>query len=379
MSTQPSESLLPAEGAADEADPTPRLVLPGQSPDGLYVLSVLAKRTYDITPDGFCVRAARDRKILPADVHYGDPMNSTVQFESDFIPFKLATDVVLNGVAYAPGGAPVLELPVSIQVDRTRRDLIAIGDRECRFQGEKATPLFTDPAPFVTMELRYERAYGGVDIYSDPKVPVHYLRNPLGRGFAVTLNRRAIDRLPLPNIEDPADRLTPERMTCGHFMYWEQQPMPAGFGWIHRTWQPRAALAGVLPADRAFEQEMRAIYRTLVPREQLEMYDQTGLPDMDFRFFNGASPGLVFPYMRGDEYIQTLHLTPEGLSAFALPGNVLRAGLDIGHGVSEADALLHTVMIRMEERQVDLTWSAPFPYNGPDSLNDLTRLNVFLQ
>ena len=141
-----------------------------------------------------------------------------------------------------------------------------VGDRVALYN-DGGTPVFTEPEPFTTMELRYERAYGGVDIYSDPKVQCVYGRNHLGRGFAVANVQRAVDNLPLPNLEDPADRLTPERLTIGHFIHWEQQPMPQGFGWFSKYWRPRALMAGVMPADRETERELRAAHTQLVPAD----------------------------------------------------------------------------------------------------------------
>jgi hypothetical protein len=74
------------------------------------------KRTYDIRPGAACTRAEEDRKLVAGDEHWGDPMNSTVRFESDFVPWKVATDVVFDGRAYAPGGAPVRELRASLAI-----------------------------------------------------------------------------------------------------------------------------------------------------------------------------------------------------------------------------------------------------------------------
>src|SRR5258708_17053813 len=79
-----------------------KIVLPGQTPQGEHIFGVLVKRTYDIVPGGRCTRATADKKLVPGDVHYDDPINSTVKFESDHVPFKLATDVVLDGRACAP-------------------------------------------------------------------------------------------------------------------------------------------------------------------------------------------------------------------------------------------------------------------------------------
>jgi hypothetical protein len=258
------------------------------------------------------------------------------------------------------------------------KDVRVTGDRMC-VVGSNGQPAFTEPEPFSTMELRYERAYGGVDIYSDPKVPCAYLRNPLGKGFAVRPDPRAIHRLPLPNLEDPGDLLTPQRLTCGHFMHWERQPMPAGFGWWAKHWQPRGALAGVMPADKAVYKDLREAYTKLVPAALRPMYDQTGLPDMDFRFFNGASPGLVLPYLTGEEMVRTWYLAPEGEVSFQLPGERPRIALDIGFGVQEPPVVLHTVQIRMGDREVDLVWRAAASYPGPDWLPEMRKTEILVQ
>jgi hypothetical protein len=363
--------------AAVSAGQVQKIVLPGQSPDGQYILSVLLKRTYGIVPGGHCRRAAADRKLLPADQFWDDPMNSSVKFESDFVPYKLATDVVLNGFAYAPKGVPAESLLASLEVGDARKDVLVVGDRHARYQ-DGGTPAFSDPEPFESMELRYERAYGGPDIYSDPKLPCLYPRNPFGRGFVIQNLSKTVEGLPLPNFEDPADRLTPERLCCGHFMHWERQPKPQSFGWFPKSWLPRSSLAGVLPADRAVEQELRAVYTRFVPPHQRELYEQTKLPDMNFSFFNGASAGLVFPFLLGDEKVRTLHLSPEGELTFQLPGDRPRIGLDIGAGPEDPEVVLHTVMIRMEEREVDLVWRAASPYPGPDWLPQMRKMEVLV-
>ncbi len=70
-----------AQSGADEKT----IVLPGQSPEGEYILAVLVKRTYDIIPGERCARAESDRKLISGDVHYDSPVNSSVKYESDFI------------------------------------------------------------------------------------------------------------------------------------------------------------------------------------------------------------------------------------------------------------------------------------------------------
>lgn len=355
-----------------------KVVLPGQTPDGQYILSVLVKRSYDIVPGKKCVRAESDQKLISGDVHYGDPMGSSVKLESDFVPFKVATDVVLNGTAYAPNEKPTETMSVSLKIGEFYKELRIMGDRVCRYR-EKSNPLFTDPVPFMSMEMCYERAYGGVDIYSDLNTPCAYARNHLGKGYVITNSKKTVESLPLPNIEDPNDLLTPERLCVGHFMYWERQPMPQGFGWFPKYWQPRASLAGVLPADRTIEQELRKAYASAIPPEQRELYEQTKLPDMDFRFFNGASQGLALSFLKGAEEVRLMNLVPECEISFQLPGDQPSIGLDIGMGLQQPEVVLHTVMIRTEDRQVDLVWRGAVLYSGPDWLPQMKQMEVLIQ
>jgi hypothetical protein len=352
-----------------------RTLLPGQSPAGEYILSVLVKRTFDIVSDGACTRAAEDEPLNAGEVFWDHPMNSSVRYESDFVPFKLGTDVVLNATAYAPGGAAVTACSVGLQVDQRRKVLRVVGDRQVRYNGG-AAPVFTDPVPFTSMPLRFERAYGGMDVYSDARLPYPYPRNPLGRGFVVANTAAALAKLSLPNVEDPVAPIAPDTLCLGEYAQWETRPLPAGYGWFPKTWLPRASLAGVLPRDRAIEQELRRAYAALVPAEHREAYLTHGFRDMDFRFFNGASPGLAFPYLAGGETILTANLTPAGRLDFRLPSERPRIGIDIGEGVQEPEVVLQTVMIRMDDGQVDLVWRGAIPYRGPDWLPEMTKLDL---
>jgi hypothetical protein len=355
------------------------IVLPGQTPQGGHILSVLLKRSYTIEAGCICPRADEDQLINPGDVFWDTPMNSSVRFESDFAPYKLQTDVVLIARTHAPQGKPTLQCTVGFQVGERSKKIQVTGDRRARFTAKDSAPMFTDPEPFIDMGLRYERAYGGTDVFSDKSTVYPYPRNPLGSGFAVLNERESVDNLLLPNLEDLNDLLTPQRLCIGEFAKWVDQPQPMGFGWVPKTWQPRCLLAGVMPADRATEQEMRKAYAQLVPVDQREAYVKHGLPDMDFRFFNGASDGLSLPFLTGGEMVRTANLSPEGRLDFRLPTDSPRIGLDIGSGVEAPEVVLHTVQIRLEERQVDLVWRAAVPYAGLDWLPQMRKMQVLVE
>jgi hypothetical protein len=351
------------------------VTLPGQSPEGQHILSVLLKRTYNILPNRVCSRADVDKPLTAGDVPWDDVVSSSVRYESDFVPFKAATDLVLNGRAYSPSGRPTASCEISLQVGAVHKLLLVTGDRFAHFV-DGGTPIFSEPLPFLNMELRYELAYGGIDVYSDKSTFFPYPRNLSGRGFVINNTAKAVDHLALPNVEEPNEQLTPERLCLGDYKEWQQQPFPAGLGWFPKTWLPRAQLAGILPADRATEQELRQAYSQLVPIAQRDAYLNKGLPDMDFRFFNGASRGLVFPYLTGGEQVVMKNLSPEGRLAFQLPYDRPHVGLDIGFGMQEPEVVTHTVMIRMEDRQVDIVWRGCIPYAGPDWLPQMRKMEV---
>ena len=78
------------------------------------------------------------------------------------------------------------------------------------------------------MPIRYERAYGGRDEQSDPDIPLHYPRNPMGTGVALRNDRDRVDGLALPNIEDPDDLLAPERVIMEAPERWPLSPCRRG-------------------------------------------------------------------------------------------------------------------------------------------------------
>ena len=352
-----------------------KVFLPGQSPTGEPIFSLLLKRTYDIVPGGRAVRAGEDRKLFGADVHYGDPAASSVRFESEYIPYKLQTDVVFDGKAHAMGGVPVQSLPVAISLLGRRKEILVVGDRVCRgMDGGRIAA--TAPIPFVTMELKRELTYGGVDVWTDPKMPFAYPRNPLGKGFIVKHNPKSLYNLALPNLEDPADRISAERLCVQDLKNWEKQPVPAGLGWTSKYAPPRMNLLGTMPGDVALEKELREQYAELLQGKEKELYLNNTLPSMDFRYFNGAEPGLAFPYLQGDESISLENLTPDGQLDFSLPADKPIMRIDMGLGIMEPEPVLHTVQIHGELRQIDLVWRGSVTYPGPDWLTQMKTLAI---
>ncbi len=352
-------------------------MLPGQNPEGQHIFSVLVKRTYDIRRGEKCKPSEDQMRLLPADKFFdnGDPVTASCEAESDFIPYKVATDVVVIGKAYSAGGKNVQALEATLKVGEYQKTIWVIGDRRCQYRAFGGH-VFSDPEPFASMELRYERAYGGVDIHSQEGNPLIYPRNPIGRGFVIKNIKEAIDGLLLPNLEEPGNRITADRLVVGKMENWHKQPLPQGFGWFSKNWYPRCTFAGVMPADMPLYETMREATLGYVPKDQVEGFKKMKLPLMDFKFFNGASPGLIVPYLKGDEISKLTNMDPDGEFEFQLPGDSPAISVDIGDGPQKPEVILHTVAILKEENKLYLVWRGAVKYPGPEYMQKLTKLEI---
>ena len=341
------------------------------------VFSVIVKRSYRIMEGGVLERLESDYPLKKIDVYYekGDPEWSVVQFENELAPYKPLVDVVVIGRAHAPDGEPVESMQVKVQVGGKIKELIIIGNRQCRFRKD-GDPIFSDPEPFTEMDIRYDFAYGGQDEESLPDFPLHYPRNFMGKGVVLRNVKEKVDGLPLPNIEDPADLLTPERVIIGEPENWHLLPIPQGFGWRQHTWYPRSALLGSYPPFLEVGTATAEEKMGYVPKNHIALAKQFRLPTQEALFNNGASLGLSFEALNEREEI-TLHgLTPDGLRTFRLPGDMPEVMLDIGRGEQCLESRLYTVSIRPDDDEVDLIWGASQIYEGYSWWPKMTRLHA---
>ncbi|MBK8262297.1 MAG: DUF2169 domain-containing protein [Nannocystis sp.] len=359
--------------------------------DGRPLVSVLTKRTYALRADG---RAVPAEAQLPLDTTADPPTGGydpSWRAELDVAPFKVATDVVVFGRAYAPGGSCV-QMQVEVELPHLGRAsrLLVTGDRRCSWRSGGA-PAISPPEPFETLPLGYDRAYGGVDptvghlgpprgaeeaLRQLMSVPGAYPRNPAGRGYVVHNRPELVDGLLLPNIERPDSLLRPDRVVVGDPRGWHRQPLPGGFGWLDVGWFPRCAFAGAFPAATPPSGVAEAALGHL-PADYIRRL--AGAEEgyrLDPRLFNGASLGLTTPHLRGDEVIVTRGLCREGELAARLPGDRPDVRVRAGGRSLPVDLVPHTVALLVEERLVSLVWraSAALPTGwrpGRPSLDDL--------
>jgi hypothetical protein len=301
-----------------------RVVL--QDKDGRDVLVAIVKGTYVILTSG--VRLAGEQTpIQLADTFHGEPGRSSTALESDLAPRKLGTDVVVLGHAYAPRGR-ARELDVSLAVGPLRRSLRVYGDR---FWTEvMGAAALTSPEPFERMPLVYERAFGGLDATAeDPRHHEREDRNPVGLGLRARRSRGTGEAIRAPNIEDPAQLITSL----------DDRPEPAGFGFIGRSWQPRAGFAGTY--DEAW------------------LKDRSPLPPKDFddRHYSAAHPRLVSRrHLNGDEPVVLLNASPGGTLRFQLPAVRPHVEVTLGNELCPLEMAFDTLIVHADEERVVMVW-----------------------
>lgn len=353
--------------------------MPGNAPDGAPILSVLGKKTYKFA-NGKTAWEDPDEQIpfIEADEYWGqgNPQTDAMKLESDLVAYKPMTDVVMIALAHAPKGRKVPQLDVGMQVGTARKIFRVIGDRKAVVTAGGIA--FTPPAPFEFMPLDYSLAYGGKDDLSDESLPYVYPRNPVGKGFIVKNNPKALQGLQLPNLEDPAKLLTPQNLVLGAYDRWTLYPEPMGFGYTSKNFHPRYQLAGLPPdhhASAEMERQRRLQEMPAVGTGGTAAMPPPPVPILNLQFFNGASPGLAFPYLAGNEPIKLANLDKDQPQfAFNLPGERPKARLDVGQGWEEMRMVLQTVVIYKETNQLTMLWRGSAYYGGLEAMKKFTKL-----
>src|SRR5262249_11271675 len=141
--------------------------------------------------------AEEQPEVTRSPVYRDEPGQSNLLYENDFVLTKTTTDIVVNGTAYAPHGAPAGVVDVAMQIGHTKKILRVFGDRVWEPDGTWISP----PIPFVSLPLTYERAFGGKDAKSARPDVDWYWPNPVGTGFVASASRA--DGLRAPNVEYP--------------------------------------------------------------------------------------------------------------------------------------------------------------------------------
>lgn len=214
---------------------------------GKRTLFVLVKHTYALLPDGGLAPASP----LPLENDVRDPsLQPRLPRESDYWPDRPATDVIVKGTAVSDGGRPFSAGYAVASIAGVDKRVRVTGPRQVRFDGRGGKRIEAEPTSGVPMSWEY--AYGGFDdrvrdelfyskeaeiFLSEADHPGLYPRNPFGRGYMV--QPEAPPELWLPQLEDPDDPLTLERLVVGDPRLWWKQPLPWCFDAVHPAAYPR--------------------------------------------------------------------------------------------------------------------------------------------
>jgi hypothetical protein len=344
-------------------------------------VSVHVKRAYRIQPTGACLPAEEPAPLLfPREATDDDPGVP----ESDVIPFKESSDVIIMAEAHAPAGARVID--VRVQIGDVTRLYRVFGERRCIYRG-RGSMAFSQPEPFEKVRLSYALAYGGVDEtwpIADPiriedalfLPPNAYPRNTIGLGYAIGENRSRLDGLLLPQVENPADLLDPSRLVLGDPAIWWRQPFPWSCDWFDALWYPRYSRFGTLPRGTPDDdRDMFEVRSGWVEPGQVRRYSAKRPSErLDVRFADAASPALILPFLQGGESVRLDGVMPGGRSlVLRLPPQRPRVAVAIAGTTYEPDVRLHRVLISTVEMGVYLVWHAAVhpPHDLP---LDLPRL-----
>jgi len=354
----------------------------GTDLQGIQVLSVIQRVTYLRQPNGSLERAPEQTPLV--DEPLADD-NRHLLADCDLFPLKPKTDVVILGHAYGRGRS---QFDVSIHVnEKLTKRIRAIGDRSCASLGDGKI-LFSPPAPVDKIPLSYKYAYGGTDTIAEaasahfwvsfPKErnleaaeksllnPFCYPRNPIGRGYIMDLTTDAVNQLTLPNLEDPLDLLTPDRLAVGRPGEWFKMPLPQATEWVYHNWFPRFAHLGIHIGMNEEPKNLAEVERGYSPPNIWQLRRPT--PEDAFAFTCGASLGLQLPHFRGGEVIRLENMHPkEPRVEYRLPKEQPKIWIDGRKGtMKQTEPVIQSVIIEPDIDRVSVIWrgsaSAIRPY-----------------
>jgi Uncharacterized protein conserved in bacteria (DUF2169) len=245
-------------------------------PEAGSTVGIIAKRTYTLRR-GICEVAEEQLALVEVPAMNDDA--SMLLHDLDTVLNRSAVDVIVTGHAYPPRTG-LQAFDASVRVGSLQRQLRVFGERRCD-RAHSGRARFRDAGEIEPVDLAWSSAYGGADPvtarlrgdpierfcseHGQPYNPCFgsfaYPRNRAGKGYLVEASDEALAACMLPQLEDPAQLLTPETLAVGRPDWWPAGPPVAALGWLSYNYFPRAAMVGLVPyvdaerfpADSLFE------------------------------------------------------------------------------------------------------------------------------
>lgn len=307
--------FIPLDGTLDPAVPE---------------LSFIVKGTFSLRNWRLPTSVPADEQAnFAGDERHMDKIGRSLHYANDLVMYKPFGEVLLTGSCYAPDIHPATMVEAGLDIGPVSKRLKVHGDRVW-LRDADGQLVIEGPLPFTQMPLRWERAFGGLNV---PE-------NPMGRGCEPWTTEDGRKLFYLPNIEAPDSTVRAPG----------QPQHPACFAPISPQWQPRLGHEGTR------DQHWATFVAPLPPRD----YDpRTAQAAPEDQWIKG--------YWRGDERIELTNLHPRHASfVTGLPGKRLRLFIEGEFGDSDKPRFgevpldLDTVHIDMEAEQLHLLWRQRF-------------------
>ncbi|MCZ7604524.1 MAG: DUF2169 domain-containing protein [Planctomycetota bacterium] len=269
-----------------------------------------------IVKAGFRLVHGANLEPLPGPIQFEGDVPSAAErpeclYPADFAQFKPKADLLLRAACHTPGQKGVTACTVKFSVGGWSKELAVIGNRH--WDKGLVFSKMSDPEPFTRVDLTWANAFGGEK----------FALNPAGKGRKDGL---------LPNVEYPDELVK----SAGN------QPTPASFGPIDRTWKQRASKMGTY--DKKWLKERFPAFAK----------------DFDWTHFNAAPEDQQLDsFLRGDERVELLNMHPRHpVLQLQLPRLRVRCIAREGDELAprEVQMNLDTLFIDAEKEELYLTW-----------------------
>jgi hypothetical protein len=371
--------------------------------DGERRIGLVTKRTYTFQDGGGCDVAGEERQepVSFGEVVYEEvepPQVSPVRMDCDLFAFRRKTDLVIQGSAYTYFSG-VRMTHVTVRLGSFERTIRVYGERQLA-RGLDGALRFSEPAPFDSIPVRYDRAYGGVDVTElrrrpaprmlvelaqtvpnlpiDTDTPFHYARNPCGRGFLIHDDEESLAAAKVPNLEFPHDPITPQRLAAGSIHGWVDAPLAACMDWQSAGWFPRIAYLGAALFPPGYRGPVRETQLGWAAADLVDIPIATSQLEEPPRseFVQAASAGMSLDFVAPGEMIELTNLHPVyPFCTFRLPDEVPLARMETTPGNwTDLESHLNSVVVRPDADEVVMTWCASVRVSSPPRQDEVEAM-----
>jgi hypothetical protein len=344
-------------------------------PGGGSQVGVIAKRTYRVVGRR-CV-VADEQVPLVEEPRFSDDC-AVLLHDLDCVLNRTQVDVVVAGYARPPR-ASISSFDLRIRVGCLDRRLAVFGDRRC-YRSASGRLRFSSAGPVDSVSLDGTSSYGGFDRvalerHGDPLLELRekqkqpysprfgrfsYPRNRAGKGYLIEPTDEALEACALPNLEEPAYLLSPERLPVQAPERWPAGPMVAALGWLSYGDFPRAAMLGIPPSydpgacpPASFFEVRTGMMTADTVAPAVAMSRR-----LDLRAAQQSAPGMRIPALDPGAPVSIVNAHPTmPIWEFALPAEMPLLALQMpGAKPVGIEPRIRTVYIQPELDRVSLVW-----------------------